>query len=498
MSRVLDYAVWKEHVGRVQRQELARFGLPHSPIEQEMPFNRSFARGWPHTLYNDSSKTRMLLTPTGPGRGYSRDSGLTPRLGDFKESYERPREDSGEWTTTAPYSHRSPRDSRDSIDRVDRVRHDRHDRHDRRELRLPALRSEELPPRATPRNPHRSHWNGQAHMNAANREPARQSQAQPKISFDDSDTRTPSPSECGDPDSLNFDAKPEHTYLGITKEFGHMIGSSLQSNKWDRRCQALKSMLQVLKGLDLEGMAPPGSTGVLGSLRPRDPVRRWRLTCQLLHHVIRDKVMPVRLAALDLYQQAFTDLDCFEKAEVVFAAGVLVEHLIDRLGDSNVRLHEAARRCLVFTAEHPRLGPKSVLDRLREKLSTCPKGGERAKVHFGVLDTVLVLLEHFNEDMDDAYSPEEVAPFILAGLEDSAGSALATIVKFWTQRDRDQHRQSVESCVTLPEWETRPRSVCYWFKPIIIRERVDTANLLSFHQIWIAGHCNPKTSGLKP
>ena len=36
-------------------------------------------------------------------------------------------------------------------------------------------------------------------------------------------------------------------------------------------------------------------------------------------------------------------------------------------------------RCLVFTAEHPRLGPKSVLDRLREKLSTCPKGGERAK-----------------------------------------------------------------------------------------------------------------------
>ena len=37
-------------------------------------------------------------------------------------------------------------------------------------------------------------------------------------------------------------------------------------------------------------------------------------------------------------------------------------------------------RCLVFTAETPRLGPKSVLDRLREKLSTCPKGGERAKV----------------------------------------------------------------------------------------------------------------------
>lgn len=261
-----------------------------------------------------------------------------------------------------------------------------------------------------------------------NREAVRQSQAQPKISFDDTDTRTPSPSECGDPDSLNFDAKPEHTYLGITKEFGHMIGSSLQSNKWDRRCQALKSMLQVLKGLDLEGMAPPGSTGVLGSLRPRDPVKRWRLTCQLLHHVIRDKVMPVRLAALDLYQQAFSDLECFEKAEVVYASGVLVEHLIDRSGDSNVRLHEAARRCLIFTAEKPRLGPKSVLDRLREKLNACPKGGERAKVHFGVLDTVSALLEHFNQEVDvnESYSAEELAPFILVGLEDSAGSRVRT------------------------------------------------------------------------
>mmetsp|Transcript_13817 Transcript_13817/g.23801 ORF Transcript_13817/g.23801 Transcript_13817/m.23801 type:complete len:488 (-) Transcript_13817:49-1512(-) len=260
-------------------------------------------------------------------------------------------------------------------------------------------------------------------------EAVRPSQVQPKISFDDTDTRTPSPSECGDPDSLNFDAKAEHTYLGITKEFGHMIGSSLQSNKWDRRCQALKSMLQVLKGLDLEGMAPPGSTGVLGSLRPRDPVKRWRLTCQLLHHVIRDKVMPVRLAALDLYQQAFSDLECFEKAEVVYACGVLVEHLIDRLGDSNVRLHEAARRCLIFTAEKPRLGPKVVLERLREKLTACRS--ERAKVYFGVLDSVLALLEHFDQEVDvnESYSAEELAPFILVGLDDSGSRVRSCAVQ---------------------------------------------------------------------
>ena len=72
----------------------------------------------------------------------------------------------------------------------------------------------------------------------------------------DSDTRTPSPSECGDPawehtnylwsknpfatsssvhhrvlreDSLNFDAKPEHTYLGITKDWGYCDASASTS-----------------------------------------------------------------------------------------------------------------------------------------------------------------------------------------------------------------------------------------------------------------------------
>lgn len=234
---------------------------------------------------------------------------------------------------------------------------------------------------------------------------SRSAKAQPKIS-DDSDTRTPSPSECGD------------------TEFGHMIGSSLQSNKWDRRCQALKSMIQVLKGLDLEGMAPPGFTGVLGSLRPRDPVRRWRLTCQLLHHVIRDKVMPVRLAALDLYQQTFSHLECLEKVEVAYAAGVLVEHLVDRVGDSNVRLHEAARRCLIFTAEEPLLGVQTVLGRLRDKLQSGVAKAERAKVGFGVLDTVVTLVEHFSEEV--GFNSQELAPFILAGLDDCAGPRVRT------------------------------------------------------------------------
>lgn len=154
MSRVLDYAVWKEHVGRVQRQELARFDLPHEPIDKELTLNRSFARGWPNSLYNDSSKTRMLLTPTGPGRGYGgygsygREAGLTPRLGDLKESHERSwrveKEDSSiDW---------APHRSRDG---------------ERHELRLPALEeaSARVTPR-TPRKPPRSRWTSQVQMTA--------------------------------------------------------------------------------------------------------------------------------------------------------------------------------------------------------------------------------------------------------------------------------------------------------------------------------------------
>ena len=52
----------------------------------------------------------------------------------------------------------------------------------------------------------------------------------------------------------------------------------------------------------------------------------------------------MRLAALELFEQAFGDVECLEKAEVTYAAGVLVEQLIERLGDSNIRLHQAARR----------------------------------------------------------------------------------------------------------------------------------------------------------
>lgn len=255
-----------------------------------------------------------------------------------------------------------------------------------------------------------------------------------KISFDtelnDLDTRTPSPSESMELDGFHLEVKPAQVFAAVTKEFGQMIGSSLQSAKWDRRCQALKSIIQVLKGLDMQGMAPPGSTGAIGKglLRPRDRPKTWRVTCQVLNHVMKDKVMPVRLAALDLFQQAFSDLSELDKAEVKMAATTLLDPLLDRVGDSNIRLHEASRRCIVFAAQRL-LGLTQVLGSLRSKLQASQKGGERTKVHFGVIDTACVLSEHFSarrseeapRSSEDSWTAEDMAPLILAGLDDSFG-----------------------------------------------------------------------------
>lgn len=250
-------------------------------------------------------------------------------------------------------------------------------------------------------------------------------------------------------DSLNFDASFEQTLSGIGEAFGQMIATSLQSSKWDKRSQALKAITTVLKELDVQCLAPPGHTGVMGKgLRLRDRTRCWRLTCQLLNHLMRDKVMPIRLAALDLFTDTFANCDgVAEKVEVQYAAGVLLDHVIDKLGDSNLRLHESARKCVFFAAERPGLlGLGPVLSKLRDRLSSAPKGGEKAKVHFGVLDAVSLLLDHFprransleakavDDDLDEddedvvpqsssnSWTLEDVIPFILAGSDDTLGT----------------------------------------------------------------------------
>jgi len=233
-----------------------------------------------------------------------------------------------------------------------------------------------------------------------------------------------------DQEALRFGASLDQVSATVGEVFGDMIGASFKSSKWDKRSQALKAIGTVLRGLSGQGLSAPGSTGPLGKgLRLRDRLRCWHTCCQLLHHLMRDKVLPVCLATHDLFIDAFAfaeGLVCEE--DVRFALSILIEHLIDRLGDSNLRLHQSARKCVLFCAEQPGLLCLSdVLGRLRKRLAA--SGKERTKVHFGVLDTVNFLLQHFpgrrGQDDDEAdsagsWTQHDVAPFVLAGLQDDA------------------------------------------------------------------------------
>jgi len=252
----------------------------------------------------------------------------------------------------------------------------------------------------------------------------------------------------------DFNKSLPEVFAGVSQAFGPMIASSLQSPKWDKRAQALKAVGTMLHGLDLQGMAPPGSTGFLGkaSLNLKSRVDCWRSCCELLHYVMCDKVMPVRLAAHELFMDAFANAECLvEQAECHKALDVLIPHLFDRLGDSNLRLHESARKCVVFCAEQPFLiGLSAVLQKLQARLTSCSKGGERQKTCFGVLDACNVLLQHFpgrrassrnlndeddeDEAADSAVAPGgswtalDIAPFIDAGMDDSLGPRVRSTV----------------------------------------------------------------------
>mmetsp|Transcript_62297 Transcript_62297/g.163578 ORF Transcript_62297/g.163578 Transcript_62297/m.163578 type:complete len:641 (-) Transcript_62297:208-2130(-) len=239
---------------------------------------------------------------------------------------------------------------------------------------------------------------------------------------------------------LSFDVPMEQIYAGLSQAFGQTVASHLRSQKWDKRAQALKEVGSVLKGKDQ--WQNPGSTCVIGkSLSPHERAKCWRLSCQLLNHAMQDKVMPVRIAALDLFVDTFGLEDCVPRAEVNLALGVLLEHVNVTLGDSNLRLHEAARKCVLFCAERGVPGLVGVLKTLRDRLEAVAKSRDKTKVYFGVLDTVIILLQHFpghrasdpnagllDEEQGDIFDREEswteadITPFVVAGLDDSNGT----------------------------------------------------------------------------
>lgn len=269
-------------------------------------------------------------------------------------------------------------------------------------------------------------------------------------------SRSPSPRMTENVSSagLAFDVPVEQVWHEASQTLGQRVAESLQSPKWDRRVSALKAAAATLNGADLRGMAKPGSTGMLGKgLGTSERVRCWRSLCQVLHILMLDKVLPVRIAAHATFMDTFANSEgLVDEDEVRFALGVLLGHLIGQLGDSNPRLHDSARRCVLFAAEHHGLmGLNAVLERLREHLQAgASHDRSRLKaLHFGVLDTVDFLLHHFpghrpggDEDDDedeqedceahppDTWTQSEVSPFIVAGMSDSLGQrARASAVK---------------------------------------------------------------------
>ncbi|CAE7630400.1 NEK5 [Symbiodinium pilosum] len=192
------------------------------------------------------------------------------------------------------------------------------------------------------------------------------------------------------------------------------------------RSLAADKISAVLNGCDLEGMAPPGSTS---ALTKGERAAAWRVSCLVLNLVLRDKVIPVSLAALELFRDTFQNIDVnLSSAQVQHAAAVLIEHVMSRIGDSNVRLHEGARRDLVFAASRQLLGIGGMLGRLQQRLETAPaRGGERNKVQFGVLDTVAEIIRSYSESSSNGppgphtWSVDTISSFVTAGMEESLG-----------------------------------------------------------------------------
>jgi len=225
---------------------------------------------------------------------------------------------------------------------------------------------------------------------------------------------------------LRLDMPPEQIFENIRDIFGPAISSSLMSSKWDKRAQALKALSSAVH-------VTRNARGTEKDHR----AHQWRVCCQLLQQMMGDKVMPVRLALNDLFLDIFSDVAAYvEQDEIHSALGTLLDCFINKLGDSNLRLHETTRRCVLFCAEHDgMLGLGPVLLRLRSHLAASNQQESRSKVHFGVLDTVNLLLQRFpghqndkNADEDEEEEPaaqswtmQDVSPFIVAGMDDALG-----------------------------------------------------------------------------
>lgn len=237
----------------------------------------------------------------------------------------------------------------------------------------------------------------------------------------------------------------EEVLKQATEAFGQ-IATALSSTKWDRRVQALKGITTVLKGLDMKvgaglGGGDCGAGSCARGLQLRDHARCFKAACLILHIVLRDKVLPVLLAAHELYRVTFEHgRDSVTEAEATSAASALFPHILAKLGEMNIRLHESACYCVLYSAKQPFFGVPAVLARLLDVLEgrgphqiSTLRGQQKVRVHHGVMQAVEMLIrktparqadEGDESDSVSTWTAADVSPFIVIGLHaDSVTSA---------------------------------------------------------------------------
>jgi hypothetical protein len=238
----------------------------------------------------------------------------------------------------------------------------------------------------------------------------------------------------GDVTGQGLELPLEEVLKQATEAFGQ-IATALSSTKWDRRVQALKGITTVLKGLDMKGLrcGDGGAGGGARGLQLRDHARCFKSACLILHIVMKDKVLPVLLAAHELYRVTFEHgRAAVSEAEATSAASALFPHILAKLGELNIRLHESACDCVLFTAKQPLFGFSLVLERLADVLegrgppqASALRGQQKVRVHCGVMQAVEILIrnapgrqagEGDHTDTVSTWTPADLFPFVKSGL----------------------------------------------------------------------------------
>lgn len=261
---------------------------------------------------------------------------------------------------------------------------------------------------------------GSGSMSSASKEVSCQLASSQKSCASTADTELPRP-------PFYFVSSLDEIAAQVGESFGQDV-LSLQSSKWDKRAQALKTVGSVLRSLKLD--ATSKATDALHLL---NITQCFETSCLLLHLAMRDRVLPVLFASHELYRETI-EFACglVPEEHIRYAMDVLFEHLTEKLGDSNIRLHESARAVVLLSAEQPCFGLEVVLQRLLSHMNIDDAVPQKAyaKTMSGILDTVSFLLQHFpgrcedegeEEDAISTWTPSEISPFVVHGLQTSAG-----------------------------------------------------------------------------